>query len=53
MALFAALIGALSVVIGLRAAYVLDTPAGPSIVCVAAIAFAALSLLRMGDRRGA
>ncbi|TNF58862.1 MAG: hypothetical protein EP307_11575, partial [Rhodobacteraceae bacterium] len=53
MAMFAALIGALSVVIGLRAAYVLDTPAGPSIVCVAAIAFATLSLVRMGGRRAA
>jgi zinc transport system permease protein len=30
-------IGAASAVIGLRAAYLLDTPAGPSIVCVAAL----------------
>jgi zinc transport system permease protein len=47
MALIAACIGAGSAVIGLRAAYVLDTPAGPSIVCVAALAFAATSLLRL------
>jgi zinc transport system permease protein len=46
MALIAAGIGAASAVIGLRAAYVLDTPAGPSIVCVAALCFAATSLLR-------
>ena len=44
MALIAALIGALSSVIGLRAAYEFDTPAGPSIVCVAAVQFAFLSL---------
>lgn len=47
MALIAACIGAGSAVIGLRAAYLLDTPAGPSIVCVAALAFAATSLLRL------
>jgi zinc transport system permease protein len=35
MALIAAGIGAASAVIGLRGAYLLDTPAGPSIVCVA------------------
>ncbi|WP_416916040.1 MAG: metal ABC transporter permease [Roseicyclus sp.] len=50
MALIAACIGAGSAVIGLRAAYVLDTPAGPSIVCVAALAFAATSLLRLLGR---
>lgn len=47
MALIAACIGAGSAVIGLRAAFLLDTPAGPSIVCVAALAFAATSLLRL------
>ncbi len=44
MALVAAGIGSLSALVGLRAAYVLDTPAGPSIVCVAALIFATLSL---------
>jgi zinc transport system permease protein len=43
MAFIAAALGALSVVAGLRAAYLLDTPAGPSIVCVAAILFAGFS----------
>ncbi|MEM9973139.1 MAG: metal ABC transporter permease [Pseudomonadota bacterium] len=43
MALIAALIGSISAFAGLRAAYLLDTPAGPSIVCVAAIMFAVLS----------
>ena len=46
MALFAAGIGAASAILGLRAAYVLDTPAGPSIVCVAAIAFGLTSVAR-------
>ncbi|MEO1154767.1 MAG: metal ABC transporter permease [Pseudomonadota bacterium] len=45
MALIAAVIGAVSAVAGLRAAYVFDTPAGPSIVCVAAALFAAFSLM--------
>jgi len=40
MAVIAAAIGALSAVAGLRGAYIFDTPAGPSIVCVAAICFA-------------
>ncbi|QYX58676.1 metal ABC transporter permease [Roseovarius sp. SCSIO 43702] len=42
MAVVAAGIGSVAAVAGLRAAYVLDTPAGPSIVCVAALLFAAL-----------
>ena len=46
MAIAASLIGILSAIIGLRAAYVLDTPAGPSIVCVAAITFVATSILK-------
>lgn len=46
MALVAAVIGAVSAGLGLRAAFVLDTPAGPSIVCVAALIFAATSMLR-------
>ncbi|MEM9787126.1 MAG: iron chelate uptake ABC transporter family permease subunit [Pseudomonadota bacterium] len=45
MAAIAAAIGAISAVAGLRGAYVFDTPAGPSIVCVAAILFAALNLI--------
>lgn len=45
MALIAAAIGALSSVLGLRAAYVFDTPAGPSIVCVAALSFALFGLI--------
>lgn len=44
MALVAAAIGSASCVLGLRAAYIFDTPAGPSIVCVAACIFAALSI---------
>lgn len=46
MALLAAGIGAASGLLGLQGAYVMDTPAGPSIVCVAAIAFVGSSLLR-------
>jgi zinc transport system permease protein len=52
MALTAGLIGACSVVAGLRAAYVLDTPAGPTIVCVAAIGFAITSLFGLQHGRG-
>jgi zinc transport system permease protein len=44
MALVAAGIGSVSALVGLRAAYVFDTPAGPSIVCVAALIFVALSI---------
>ena len=39
MVLVAGAIGTLSVLVGLRVAYIIDTPAGPSIVCVAALAF--------------
>jgi zinc transport system permease protein len=46
MAVIAGLIGTLSAVVGLRAAYVFDTPAGPSIVCVAAITFLFSSVLK-------
>ena len=45
MALAAAVIGGFSAIVGLRAAYVLDTPAGPSIVCVAAVIFTLTSIL--------
>tara|TARA_B100000780_G_scaffold157009_1_gene109807 strand:- start:104 stop:901 length:798 start_codon:yes stop_codon:yes gene_type:complete len=44
MALVAAGIGSVSALVGLRAAYIFDTPAGPTIVCVAALIFAALSI---------
>lgn len=43
MATFAAIIGALSGIAGLRGAYVFDTPAGPSIVCFAAVMFAIMN----------
>lgn len=46
MALTAAAIGGVSAVTGLQAAYTFDTPAGPSIVCVAALIFLATSILR-------
>jgi zinc transport system permease protein len=45
MAVIAAVIGGVSAVAGLRAAYMFDTPAGPSIVCVAAVVFLFSSLL--------
>lgn len=47
MAAGAAIIGALSALGGMQAAWALDTPAGPTIVCVAAILFAAASLADM------
>ncbi|WP_425092179.1 iron chelate uptake ABC transporter family permease subunit [Tropicimonas sp. S265A] len=45
MAFIAAAIGAISAVAGLQGAYVLDTPAGPSIVCVATLLFAGLNIV--------
>lgn len=45
MALIAAAIGSISVIAGLQGALIFDTPAGPSIVCVAAILFAALNIV--------
>ena len=45
MAVIAAVIGAVSAIAGLRGAYIFDTPAGPTIVCVAAILFALSNLL--------
>ena len=44
MALIAGIIGIGSALLGLGFAYILDTPAGPSIVCVAAICFFVTSL---------
>ncbi|MEP3635951.1 MAG: metal ABC transporter permease [Paracoccaceae bacterium] len=46
MAATAGLIGMLSVIIGLRAAFVFDTPGGPTIVCIAAITFLGTSVFR-------
>ncbi|MBN9889396.1 metal ABC transporter permease [Salipiger abyssi] len=46
MALSAAVLGALSALGGLWGAFMLDTPAGPSMVCAAAILFAAAATLR-------
>jgi len=46
MAVTAGAIGTLSAIVGLRAAFVFDTPAGPTIVCVAAIIFLTSSLLK-------
>ncbi len=40
MAIIAAAIGAFAAIAGLAGAYVLDSPAGPTIVCVAALCFA-------------
>jgi zinc transport system permease protein len=45
MALFAALLGGTSALGGLWAAFILDTPTGPSIVCVAAVLFVATSVI--------
>ena len=52
MAMIAAAIGALSAATGLRAAYVFDTPAGASIVCVATIMFAIFRLVGQRTRLG-
>lgn len=46
MVMMAAVIGGVSAVVGLQAAYSLDSPAGPSMVCVAAILFCLSSLLK-------
>lgn len=47
MALFGVGIGLLSVVTGLRAAFIFDTPAGPTIVCAAAVFFALSNIIRL------
>ena len=46
MSMFATLAGVLAVALGLTGAWYLDSPAGPSIVCAAALIFLATSLLR-------
>jgi zinc transport system permease protein len=50
MALIAAGFGAASAVLGMAAAWQFDTPAGPSIVCVAAAIFALSALVDLGRR---
>ncbi len=50
MAVIAALIGAVSAVVGLRTASFLDTPAGPSIVCTAVVFF--VVVVGIGTVRG-
>jgi zinc transport system permease protein len=44
MAIGAAVIGSVSVLVALRAAYIFDTTAGPSIVCLALVLFIISSL---------
>ena len=53
MAIIAAVLGAISAIAGLQGAYIFDTPAGPSIVCVAAILFAIFNLVGWRSRSGA
>ena len=50
MAVIAAVIGTVSAVGGLQGAYIFDTPAGPSIVCVAALLFAGINLFGWQSR---
>lgn len=45
MALWAALIGTLAVFGGMQSSYQLDTPTGPSIVCIASILFALTAMI--------
>jgi zinc transport system permease protein len=51
MAVIAAAIGAASALAGLWLAFLADTPAGPTIVCVAAALFAASSVVRLLRRQ--
>lgn len=46
MAAIAIVVGAMAVIAGLAAAWHLDTPAGPSIVCAAAVVYALTTALR-------
>jgi len=50
MAIIAALIGVTSALLGLQASMLYDTPAGPSIVCVATGIFALTQMLRLRAR---
>ena len=52
MAVLAALIGSAAAVLGLEAAFVWDTPTGPSIVAVAALLFAASNVVALVRRAG-
>ena len=45
MAIGAAVIGSVSALVGLRAAYIFDTTAGSSIVCLALVLFIISSLI--------
>ena len=47
MACIAAVIGCISAVTGLKAAYIFDTPPGPSIVCITVAFFIFLSFFRL------
>jgi len=51
MALLAALIGTTAVIAGLQAALVFDTPAAPTIVCVAAVCFAVTGVIGAAVRK--
>ena len=46
MSMVATVVGVLSVALGLAGAWYLDSPAGPSIVCAAALVYLMISLLR-------
>jgi len=50
MAVFAALIGTVSALLGLSGAWFFDTPAGPTIVCVAALSFAVSNAVALRER---
>ncbi|MBC6437743.1 MAG: metal ABC transporter permease [Rhodobacteraceae bacterium] len=51
MAVIAAVIGGISAVAGLQSAYLLDTPAGPSIVCVAAVICAVMTPAKLAGSK--
>ena len=51
MAVLAGIIGMVSVLGGLMLALYLDSPAGPTIVCVAAVVFAGSSIMDLASRR--
>lgn len=45
MAVYAGIIGVFSIVVGMYASFILDSPTGPTIVCVSAIVFALSSVI--------
>jgi zinc transport system permease protein len=49
MAMFAVIVGVLSILSGLSASWFLDTPAGPTIVCFAAVLFTITNLLNRSE----